>query len=359
MGFVCPIIFEAKNLMQQLWLLKKDWDDPLPEEERLQWERWLNELSSLSRIEIPRCYFTTSEEITEISLHNFADASSRGYGTCSYLRYVTSTGRIGCAFVVGRSRCAPVKTLSIPRLELQAATLAVRVYLSLKEHLTLNIDKVTFWSDSQTTLQYIKNEDRRFLVYVANRVAEIREATDPGQWRHCPGPLNPADDASRGLKPEDLASQHRWWTGPEFLSQSEDCWPCSEVTTLPVDDTEVQRNVRVNSTVKDGDKDASNIPDKVTTQSGLHKVAMNNSSWVKLNRAIAWVVRFCQGIKTRNFTEGNLILEELEQSTLLISKDVQAESFSEDIDRLLKKGRDKTGSKTENLQPMLVQGVLG
>jgi hypothetical protein len=56
MGFVCPIILEAKNLMQRLRLLKKDWDDPLPEEERLQWERWLNELSSLSRIEIPRCY---------------------------------------------------------------------------------------------------------------------------------------------------------------------------------------------------------------------------------------------------------------------------------------------------------------
>ena len=110
-----------------------------------------------------------------------------------------------------------MRPISIPRLELQAATLSVKMYRVLVDELTYKISKATFWSDSQTTLQYIKNEFKRFQTFFANRVAEIREVTSPDQWRHCPGKVNPADDASRGLKPSKLSCQHRWWRGPEFL----------------------------------------------------------------------------------------------------------------------------------------------
>ena len=110
-----------------------------------------------------------------------------------------------------------MRPISIPRLELHAATLSVKTYRVLVDELTYKISQATFWSDSQTTLQYIKHEFKRFQTYVANRVAEIREVTSPDQWRHCPGKVNPADDASRGLKPSKLSCQHRWWRGPEFL----------------------------------------------------------------------------------------------------------------------------------------------
>ena len=101
-------------------------------------------------------------------------------------------------------------TTPIPRLELQAATLSARIYQVCREELTNKIDRVVFRTDSQTALQYIKNENKRFHTYVANGVAEIREMTSPDQWRHCPGKMNPADDASRGLKPQKLIDQHRW-----------------------------------------------------------------------------------------------------------------------------------------------------
>ena len=115
-----------------------------------------------------------------------------------------------------------MRPISIPRLELQAATLSVKMYRVLVHELTYKISKATFWSDSQTILQYINNESKRFQTYVANRVAEIREVTSPDQWRHCPGKVNPADDALRGLKPRKICCQHRWRRGPEFLWEAEE-----------------------------------------------------------------------------------------------------------------------------------------
>ena len=117
-----------------------------------------------------------------------------------------------------------MRLISIQRLELQAATLSARIYQVCREELTYKVDRVVFCTDSQTTLKYIKNESKRFHTYVANRIAETLEITIPDQWRHCPGKLNPADDASRGLKPQKLIDQQRGWKGPEFLWEQEENW---------------------------------------------------------------------------------------------------------------------------------------
>ena len=85
---VCPVVLEAKKIMQQLWKLQLAWDDPVPECELIHWERWKSELSALTQVQIPRCHFQLHGEVKEISLHQFSDASGEGYGTCSYLRFV-------------------------------------------------------------------------------------------------------------------------------------------------------------------------------------------------------------------------------------------------------------------------------
>ena len=198
----------------------------------------------MSQIQVPRCHLVHGR-VRDISLHLFSDASKDGYGMCAYLRFVYASGTVRCSFLVGRSRSSPVRPISIPRLELQAATLSVKIYRVLMDELTYEISKDTFWSDSQTTLQYIKNETKRFQTYVANRVAEIREVTSSDQWRHCPGKVNPTDDASRGLNPQKLSSQYRWWRGPDFLWETEDCWPSAKYEEAPDSDPEVRVSANV------------------------------------------------------------------------------------------------------------------
>ena len=112
---------------------------------------------------------------------------------------------------------APLKQLSIPRLELQAAVLAVRLYCVVKQELTVNIKDAIFWSDSKTVLQYIANESRRFHTFVANQVSDIHDTTNPTQWTCVPGHCNPAHDYTRGLRAADLDDNWRWLHGPAFL----------------------------------------------------------------------------------------------------------------------------------------------
>ena len=142
---------------------------------------------------IPRCY-VTSLPVERKELHIFVDASEHAFGAVIYLRTLYDNGDVSCVMVMSKSRLAPLKTLTIPRLELQAAVLGIRVKNTIMNEIDTDIDRITFWSDTMLTLQYINNETKRFRVFVSNRVAEIRKYSDVSQWRHVPGNENPADD---------------------------------------------------------------------------------------------------------------------------------------------------------------------
>ena len=164
--------------------------------------------------------------VSTIELHLFSDASEIANATVGYVRIVDNGGGISCRFIMGKSRNCPIKKPTIPRLELMASVLAVRLSNIIKNELDWNIDSITFWTDSTTVLQYIKNENRRFHRFVATRPEEIHEHTTAEQWRHVPGALNPADDESRGLPIEAFHPECRWWSGPASLTQTADRWPC-------------------------------------------------------------------------------------------------------------------------------------
>lgn len=137
-------------------------------------------------------------------MHHFSDASEVAYGTASYLVLVNDQGRIHCSLLMGKSRVSPLKQNTVPRLELTAALVAVKVDKMLQEEMQIPLQQSIFWTDSMMVLKYIDNETARYKTFVANRITLIREATTPSQWRYVRTLQNPADKATRGLKAKSL-----------------------------------------------------------------------------------------------------------------------------------------------------------
>ena len=123
------------------------------------------------------------------------------------------------SFVCAKTSCAPIRYHTIPRLELQAATMAVRLKDVIVKAHSIRVRKFVFWSDSTTTLQWIHGDITMYKKYVANRVAEILESSEATQWRWCPGELNPADDGTRAKFPPQYNPQGRWVMGHLFWSR--------------------------------------------------------------------------------------------------------------------------------------------
>ena len=246
LGVVSPFTLRAKLLIQHLWTLKCEWDEPLPGEVLTVWEQWLSELPHLQAIEMPRCLkagVPCDDTICETELHIFCDASENAFGAVAYLRMTTNEGAVSTAFVMSRTRLAPLKQLTIVRLELQAAVLGVRLANFIKQELSYPTNQTFYWTDSQVVLQYLQNESRRYHTFVANRIAEIHESSHPSQWNHVPGQQNPADVCSRGASAAALQTHAVWWTGPAFLSEAREEWPSQETEepALNMDDPEVKK----------------------------------------------------------------------------------------------------------------------
>ena len=137
LGLASPFVLRVWWILQRLCDKIVDWDEPIPEIEEDQWKQWANELKDMNKIQVPRCL--QPSPTTHRELHHFADASEIAYGVVSYLRVVTTDGRIECTIVMAKARLAPIKRLTIPRLELQAATLAARQNALLQKELGLNL----------------------------------------------------------------------------------------------------------------------------------------------------------------------------------------------------------------------------
>ena len=206
--FLTPFVLTAKEILQDLCRIKVGWDDEIPAEYAARWENWLVDVPKLSEFAVSRCLKPEDfGPVKSSQLHHFSDASEAAYGSVTYLRLVSHEDRVNCSFLFGKSRVAPLKAISVPRLELSAATVSVRQDKMLKEELEMppNCESV-FWSDSMSVLRYVKNESTRFHTFVANRVAVLREGSSPDQWRYVEGAANPGDCASRALTANALLS---------------------------------------------------------------------------------------------------------------------------------------------------------
>ena len=182
------------------------------------WKKWLVKLKHIEQLHVRRCIKPDNfGNVVNVSLHHFFSVSELGFGQCSYIRMVDEKDRVHCSLLLGKSRVVPKKFISIPRLELNAAVLSVKMACLLKKELNLGEVAKWFWTDSKVVLGYIKNDVRRFKTFVANRIQKIRENTEVREWQYIPTRENPADDASRGLNAERVDSGSRWFQGPLFL----------------------------------------------------------------------------------------------------------------------------------------------
>ena len=137
-------------------------------------------------------------------MHHFSDASTQGYGQCSYLRLKDNEDHLNCSLVMGKARVTPLKQVTVPRLELTASVASVRTSSQLQRELDYEEITEIFWTDSKVVLGYIANESRRFHIFDANRVQQIEDHTSPDQRHYVDTKLDPADHASRGLCAQQL-----------------------------------------------------------------------------------------------------------------------------------------------------------
>jgi hypothetical protein len=167
-------------------------------------------------------------------LNSFSDASEEAYGACIFIKSRDSQNHCHVKLLCAKSRVAPLKTISLPRLELCAAFLLAQLYKNVISSLKMEIDNCYFWSDSMITLAWIRGDPHRWKTFVSNRVTQIQEIVDPERWYHIESSSshNPADVISRCLNPDQLLSCQLWWEGPSFLMQSKQFWPNSKPDSL-------------------------------------------------------------------------------------------------------------------------------
>ncbi|KAL0151615.1 hypothetical protein M9458_051478 [Cirrhinus mrigala] len=253
LGFVTPFTTRAKVLVQRLWAKPRGWDDPnLPTNLLERWRAWEQELPNLAKVMFPRCYIPShfSEEGSRFSLHIFCDAAEVAYGAVAYL-LIEHQGEIHTSFVMARSRVAPKRQMTMPRLELCAALAGAQLAKLLVQELTISIETTTLWTDSTTVLTWIQSESCRYKVFVGTRVAEIQELTDLHSWRYVDSASNPADDITRGKTLIELASPSRWNQGPRFLRGPPDQWPITPPLENQDDSSETRKTVFCGLTIDD------------------------------------------------------------------------------------------------------------
>nr|CAH7735170.1 unnamed protein product [Callosobruchus chinensis] len=335
MGLISPCVIIGKVLIQKLWLEKIDWDSPVSEELKIEWLKLRNNLAELNKLKIDRQ--VVCNEAVKIELHGFSDASAEAYGAAVYVRSVDINGKIHVCLLCAKSRVAPLKTISIPRLELCGAVILAKLVDKVINSCKIDFDKVYCWTDSTVVLGWLKTIPNLLKTFVANRVSEIQtlESQNCCQWRHVPTKSNPADILSRGMYPNELGMNRLWWKGPMFLLNEESDWP--EIKQKSCNLPEV--------------KEKSNTLFAFSTGSFPFD---NFSSLMRIKRVVAYMLRFAKNAaNNENQSKGLLTLDEIENGFLCLIRCAQRECFSQEISDLLSKNKISKKSKLLMLNPFL------
>lgn len=326
LGIISPVTVSMKILFQEICSSKFDWDEVLTGEIKKKWDKWVQDLSETKEIQINRClYETGGEVVTECYLHGFGDASKKAYCAMVYLVYRTEDGRTHVRLVASKTRVAPLKELSIPRLELMSARILAQLMNTIKNALQsqLKIDGVRFWLDSKTALSWIQNKGE-WKQFVRHRVNEILKLTVKGDWAYCSTEENPSDLGSRGVTASQLKKDELWWRGPQWLTGQPDDWPM------------ITEDFKTPESCEEEKKSTSTLLVETKQETGISAVVDVND-YSKLQRLVsvsAWVRRFVDnlkaGLEKKPRRTGKLSVNELKTAEIEWVKSVQSELKKQD-----------------------------
>lgn len=299
LGLLSNFLIHGRLIMQEIWRTRIGWDDDVPEFIEKRWRKWVELVADLDKIRIPRSYFPgfTSVEVGPLQLHIFNDASEDAFASAAYLR-AEINGKVHCTLVMAKAKVAPLKALSVPRLELQGALIGARLAKTVRESHSLLISQLYMWTDSETVLAWIRSDHRRYRQFVAFRVGEILSKTDAADWRWIPSKQNVADEATKWGKGPCVDESSRWFRGPDFLHLPESEWPTRR-TEKPIETEEELRPCLVHREI---------LPEEIIDFGRFSK-------WERLLRAVAYACRYLANIR-RRFLKEPLVLGSLSQQEL-------------------------------------------
>ena len=341
LGWFAPVIVKAKILLQHLWEKGLGWDDTVPPPLEQAWLEWRQELCLLVDKHIPRCYYPKTVKIAYRQLHGFSDASEAAYAGVVYFRLVDTTGCVHTSLVMAKTKVAPIKRLSIPRLELCGALLLAQLLLHCQTVFGLSTEDIFAWTDSTIVLNWLVGNPRRFRTFVGNRVSLVSDLVAPSRWSHVDGSDNPADCASRGLLPSELLSHNLWWKGPSWLQLGIHCWP-KPATLMP-----------------NGPSDEIN---EICSHAAVVRTEPifpldHFSSFTRLKRVTAWMLRFVFNCRARQKklvrVSGPLTVSELDKAVTYWVSISQSAHFATEVAALQSNTSLPKSSPLLSLNPFL------
>lgn len=331
LGLLSPVVIIPKIIIQELWKSKLNWDQPAPKHAQDKWHQFVKELHSLKNLSIQRLIINPSYK--RVELHGFADASIKAYGACIYLKSILDNKKCQINLVCAKSRVAPLKQISLARLELCAAMLLAELVDRMKTILTISIDKYYLWSDSTIVLAWIRNPSYKWKTFVANRASEIQTITNIKDWRHVKSNENPADMISRGCTLKELQVSSLWWQGPTWLAEELNLnEPPIEMKTIP----EQKERITLHATTITFD------------------IFSKYSNFNTLINVVAYMFRFIHNCKNKSQKIiSELTINERRQAQLKLIKLCQIQMFNDEIIALQKNKQINKNSKILSLSPHL------
>ncbi|XP_058827824.1 uncharacterized protein LOC131687748 [Topomyia yanbarensis] len=346
LGLIAPVVIRGKLLMQELWLMQSEWDQPVPTIIKEKWYAYYKNLPKIAEFRTERYAFLPN---ASVKLHVFCDASEAAFGACVYARSADTKENIRVQLLASKSRVAPLKRITLPRLELCAAVIGAQLHAHVVNALQIEISESRFWSDPTVVLQWLQSPPNTWKTFVANRVSELQSSTHGARWSHISGKENPADLISRGMRMDDFLSSDLWKHGPHWLRQAENEWPAPTMLPALTDNVEVKKVfVAV-----------------IHNKPGVNPMFTRYSSLDKLIRVTAHCLRFVGNMRSKTRTHPSVTTDLLPGKCLSAKRIsdaqshlvqlAQADAFHDELKELKRGNTVSKHSSVRLLSPFIDQ----